>query len=135
MCEEMKLSATNFGFDGEWIADVVEKYGDDAVAVIVEAARSGLSVKFVIELIDRFGTQVLELLVNVLNQFKMTQMAATGVVVEGPIVEGVNSALTDVLIKDYLPMIIEKLLPQIMEKYGPQLIQLVVDWLLKSLQK
>lgn len=137
---EMKSSAANFGFDAAWIADVLEKWGDDVLALVIEAARNGLSVAWIVEIVDKFGPTLLEFVVSLLNRWKMAAApmgfaAGEAVVVPGPVVEGVNAAFIDMIVEKYLPLIIEKYLPIIMEKYGPQLIQFLVDMFLKNLNK
>jgi hypothetical protein len=135
--EQLKLSATNFGFDAGWVADVLEKYGPEVLAWAIELARNGLSVTFIVEVVQQFGPVLLQLLVDWLNKKNMAKaaFAAEGVVVNGDVIEGVDASFIDLIVEKYLPLIIQKYLPMIMEKYGPQLIQMLVDMFLKSLQK
>lgn len=140
MNHELKISADNFGFDAGWIADVLEKWGDETLALIIEAARSGLSIAWIVEVVNLFGPVLLEFVVELLNKWKMAAApmgfaVGESVVTPGPVVEGVNSAFIDLIIEKYLPVIIEKYLPIILEKYGPQLIQFLVELFLKSLNK
>lgn len=141
MNEEMKLSAQNFGFDATWILDLATNYGDDVLALAIEAARNGISVQFIIEVLEKFGPVLLQLLVDLLNQRKMAMAmsaARMGVAAEpvpGPIIEAVEGPFLDLIIEKYLPVMVEKYLPVIMEKYGTQLIQMIIEMFLKNLQK
>src|SRR5581483_1438427 len=101
MSEELKMSATNLGFDASWIAELVERFGQDVLTLVVEAARQGLSISLVIEIIQKFGPALLDFVVELLN--KKSMLGLTGDVVEGPTVEGVNSAFIDVIIEKWLP--------------------------------
>lgn len=133
MSEDIKLAATNFGFDGSWIAEIVAKYGNDVASLIIEAARNGLTVSFVVEIIQKFGPTLLQLIVDLLNKNNSTAFAATcnktcGVTsdVFPPVMEGVDSPIVSVLL--------DKFLPVIMEKFGPVIMQLITEQLMKLLQ-
>ncbi len=132
--DELKVSATNFGFDPSWIADVLQKYGADVLALIVEAARNGFSVSFIVELIQKFGPAVLQFIMSVFNhqqaslRMRMAAGAGTGDVVSGDVlVEGVDSSVLDVIIQQYLPIIINKYLPTLWTQFGPQIMQFIQD--------
>lgn len=129
--EELKASANNFGFDASWIADILQKYGDDILPLVIEAARNGLSIYLIAETLQKFGPKVLDFLVSLLNAHNMNRKMGSA---PGSFIEDVNSTV-DVVIEKYLPMIIEKYLPIIIGKYGPQLVQLIVELVMKSLQK
>lgn len=128
--EELRLSAVNFGFDGGWIADIMQQWGDEVLALAIEATRNGLSVGLVVEILSKFGPSVLDFFVNLLGKKKMM---AAGDVIPGPIIEGMDSAFVDLIVEKYLPQILEKFLPLILEKFGPQLMQLLAEMLLKNL--
>jgi hypothetical protein len=130
--ENLKASAASFGFDPTWIEEVLNKWGPEVLATIVELARNGFSVTTIVEVLAKFGPLILEFLVNLLNRKK--SMGLAGDVIPGEIVEGVDSAFIDIIVQKYLPMIIEKYLPMIMENYGPKIIQFIVDTILKNLQ-
>lgn len=136
-CDEMRLSASNFGFDMNWVADVLEKFGQDVLSLAIEAARHGLSATLVIEMIDKLGKGVVEFIVDILNNKSMVGMAnpMEGEIVNGPVLEGVDSSVLNVIIEKWLPLIINNYLPLILEKYGPQLIQALLDLFLKSVKK
>jgi len=134
--EELKMNAVNFGFDASWVADILDKWGAELLALAIEAARNGFSVGMIVELINKLGPALLELMVELLNRKKMMMsMAADGEVVPGPVVEGIDGAFLDIIIEKYLPMIIEKYLPLILEKYGSDLIKTLIKIFLDSLQK
>lgn len=131
--ETLKASAVGFGFDSEWVAKVIEDWGDDTLTVAIEAARHGITVPLVVEILQKFGPRVLELLVTLLNRYRL--MGVAGDVLPGQVVEGVDAAMIDVIVDKWLPLIVQKYLPMIMEKYGEQLIKWVIDFLLNSLTK
>jgi hypothetical protein len=131
---DKKLSAVNLGFDPAWIQQIIGQYGEDVLAIVIEAARNGLSIQLVVEIFTKFGPAILQLLVDFLNKKKMqTQFA--GEIVDGPVNVAVDSTLIDLLVEKYLPVIIQKYLPMIMEQYGAQLVQIFIDVLLKNFQK
>lgn len=143
MSEELKLSASNFGFDVSWIADVLTKYGDTVLALCIEAARNGFSIAFVVEILNKFGPAFLEFLVSLLtqNQAMRMRLAATSEVLTGDVVttggdliQGLDAGVIQVLIEKYMPMIIEKYLPVLIEKYGDQLMQFFVQMILNALK-
>lgn len=134
--DELKLAAANFGFDGNTIADVLEKHGPEVLSWMIEIARNGVSTQVLVEIINRFGPWLLELLALWLNKKNMmaAQFAATGEVVTGTVV-GVDTNFLDIIIQKYLPVILQQYLPMIFEKYGAQIIQVILDMLVRSLQK
>jgi len=141
MSEDLKLSASNFGFDGGWVADVLTKYGDAVLALCIEAARNGFSVAFVVEVLTKFGPAFLEFLVSLFAQHQAMRMAATGEVLTGDVVtnggdliQGLDAGVIQILIEKYMPMIIEKYLPVLLEKYGDQLMQFFVQLILNALK-
>jgi len=133
----LKEQAVGFGFDLTWVADILQNYGSDVLGIVVEAVRHGLSVKTVVDVLEKFGPALLQLLVDMLNQKAMVAhqkaMTGDGVVVNGPVVEGFEAGLLDMVIAKYLPQLLEKLLPQLLEQFGPKLIQIVLDLLTKAL--
>lgn len=124
--EDMKASAANFGFDAQWIADVIQKWGNDVLALVVEAARNGFSKDLIIEVLQKFGPLLLELMVDIINKFSMRK-AAVGEVVVGEEVSLFDASILEVVVQKYLPMI--------MEKYGEKIIQMLIDWLLNNVLK
>ena len=136
MQEQLKQSAINFGFDANWVASVPQKHNPEVLALAVEAARSGISVDVIMELIDKLGPIILQFIVEWINKKKMSASSASGAdIVTGDVIEGVDSQFIDVIVEKYLPIIIQKYLPMIMEKWGPQLIQFVLDLFMKNLTK
>jgi len=131
--EELKTSAVGFGFSDEWVAKVVEEWGDDVLTSVVEMARHGLSVEVITQLLEKFGPRLLDLLVSLLNRLRM--VGVSGDVIPGQVVEGVDAAIIDVVVQNWLPIIIQKYLPMIIDKYGEQLIKFVIDFVIKSLNK
>ena len=129
--EEMKMSAANFGFDAGWIADILQQYGADALALAIEAARNGFSIAFVVEVLQKFGPCILKFIFDLFSShqsaMRMRGMTGTGDVVTGDLIEGVNGAFIDVIVEKYLPVILEKYLPQIVEQFGPILLKLIQE--------
>jgi hypothetical protein len=113
--EELKLSAVNFGFDAQWITEITAKFGGDVLSLVVEAVRGGFSIQLVIDVITKFGPAVLEFLVNLLNNRKMnvagTEMSAVDF-----------SAIIDLIVQKYLPVILDK--------YGPQITKVLTSLIL-----
>ncbi len=136
--DTMKMSATNFGFDPAWIAQVLAKYGPDVLSIVLEAARNGLSVGLIMEVLQKFGPHALDLLISILNHKNLKRIGAD--IVDGPVVTGDNvltpadSTFIDIIIQKYLPILIQQYLPIIIQKYGPQLLQLAVDAIIQYLQ-
>src|SRR4051812_19468507 len=75
--ESLKVAAANFGLDPTWILKILAEFGSEALPIIVEAMRNGFSKETVIELIEKLGPQVLQLVVNVINQWHMMNPAGT----------------------------------------------------------
>lgn len=125
--EDLKASALGFGFDANWIADIVEKYGHDVLSLVVEAMRSGFSLAFVVEVVNKFGPVLLEFLLTLLNKKKMHALAAGEEFVVGDEVGVLDWALIETLIKKYLPIIVEK--------YGDAIVKFIVDWITNTFLK
>lgn len=127
--DELKMSASNFGFDAGWIADILQKYGTDALSLAIEAARNGFSVAFIVEILQKFGPAILEFILSLFTRhqaaLRMRGMAGAGDVVTGDIVEGIDASFLDLIIQKYLPVIIEKYLPTIFEKFGPMIMEFI----------
>lgn len=121
----LKESAVGFGFDVNWVADLVQQYGDDVLGVVVEAMRSGFSVAFVVEIVQKFGPVMLEFLLNLLNKQKL--LAASGEVVVADEVGILDASIIETLLQRYLPVILEK--------YGDQIIKFILDWVVNNLLK
>jgi len=140
--DELNLSATNFGFDPTWVADILLKHGEAALKLAVEAARNGFSISLVIEILQKFGPALLQLLVDVFvkKQAAMRMGEGTGVIVPGDVVQGdgilgVDASLLNVIIEKYLPMILEKYAPAIWTTFGPIIVQFVESNLQTILDK
>jgi hypothetical protein len=129
--EELKLSASNFGFDPSWIADILQKYGADVLALAIEAARNGFSVAFVVEVLQKFGPALLQFILDVFSHhqasLRMRNITGSGDVVTGDVIEGIDTSFLDVIIQKYLPIIIQKYLPAIWTQFGPAILKFVQD--------
>jgi hypothetical protein len=132
--DELNLSAANFGFDPTWVADILSKYGEDALTLAIEAARNGFSISLVIEVLQKFGPALLQLLVDVFAHkqaaMRMAMGEGTGVILPGDVVQGdnvlgIDASLLNVLVEKYLPIILEKYTPAIWTAFGPIIVQFV----------
>ena len=109
--DTLKASAVGFGFDPSVIADIVEKFGPEALSLVVDALRNGFSLSFVMETVNKFGPAVLEF---ILSLFQAKTMNLAGNDVSGDL----NPLIIQILVEKYLPAL--------MEKYGPQIIKAIV---------
>lgn len=119
--EDLKNSALSFGFDMAWITELINKYGDDVLNLVLEGVRTGLTKEFIIEVLGKFGPIVLELLVNLVNNWKLVQGVAP--------VEQLNFD------SQFFQVLVEKYLPMLFEKYGEQLVAAIVEFLLNVMRK
>lgn len=123
----MKASATNFGFDPTWIADILQKYGADVLALAIEAARNGFSISFIVEILQKFGPAVLQFLLSVFTHHQAS-LRAVGDVIPGNVIEGtdvtkIDASVLEIIIQQYLPLIIQKFFPSIWTQFGPIITQ------------
>lgn len=127
--DDLKVSASNFGLDVQWVADLLAKYGPTALALAVEAMRLGFSKEFVMELFTKFGPMIMELLVQLWN----SKLGDSGEIVTGDVVvaDQVNAFLF--LLEKYLPVLIDKYLPALMEKYGKPFVQMLVQAIIDAM--
>lgn len=137
MTEELKASAVGFGFDISWIGDLIGKWGNDVLGLVVEAVRSGFNRELVVDILEKFGPLVLELLVNMFNKKKMhmTAAAAGGPVVVADEISVFDASIIETLVQRYLPQLIERYLPMLLEQYGDRIVQWVVDWILNNMRR
>ena len=131
--EALKVSAMELGFDGDWIADVLETWGDEILSAVVDIARNGISVDFIVETLRKFGPLLLDFVSGLLN--RRTSMGLTGEVVPGAVAQGINSAFLDTLVEKFMPQILEKILPELLDKFGSKIFEFLTKWLLNLLNK
>jgi hypothetical protein len=125
MSEELKLAASNFGFDSGWVADILTQWGPEVLAVCVEAARNGLSVTLITEIVTKFGPALLQLIVGMWQHQNMAaapchkgadcckhKAALAG---DLPVLVGADASLITVLVQQWLPVILQKFGPVIMQ--------------------
>ena len=67
---ELVHEARAVGFNPSWIAQVLEQYGPDILALSIEAVKNGLSVQLVLEILATFGPPLLHLLIDWLKKKK-----------------------------------------------------------------
>lgn len=133
--EELKASAENFGFDPNWIAELLAKYGSDVVACVVEAVRQGFSKEFVVEVISKLGPPVLQLLILLLNQPKMMRSAQADQT-SGDLIPAIGTDINIlvVLVQQYLPNLLNTYMPIIVQQYGPEITQFIVNTIVSVLE-
>lgn len=127
--EESTQAALGFGFDTQWIADILKDYGQTVLDLVLEAMRGGFSKELVLEIISKFGPLVLEFLVNLLNRKKMAM--TSGLSMTDANINDQMAAFIDI---SFIETIVQKYLPLIIEKYGPVIVQAILDYLLKMVQ-
>lgn len=127
--ETLKTSAMSFGFDFEWITNLVTQWGDDVLALVVEAVRGGFTKEVVVNILEKVGPLALELIVNLMNKMKIHRGFAgpDGALVVGEEVRLFDASIIETLVQRYLPIL--------MEKYGDKIVQLVIDWIIKAIAK
>lgn len=132
--EELKVSAQALGLDEAGVADILEKWGSDVLAVCVEAARSGFSPVWVMNTLTRFGPTVLEFFTDLWNHNGMVAAASVeqGVVLGDLKVTPENLEMFDGAL---IQKLAEKFLPMLMDKYGERILELIVEAILNSLKK
>lgn len=133
------VSAQSFGFSAEDVDAVRAQHGDEVLSLMTEAARSGFSIGFVMDILKRFGPAVLQFLYELWNEQVMAagvaaQSSGEAIVLEGPLVQGVQEGIVNMLLNKLLEQL-PNLLPVLLEKYGDQVLKLIVDTLLKVLAK
>lgn len=128
--EELKLSAVNFGFDSQWIADLLQKYGQDGLALAIEAARNGLSTQLITEVMQKFGPDLIQFLLNLQNNHK--SFAPMGMAADAKGFLGLDSGvLLDTVQQQFGNGLLQKLLQQ----YGPQIAQILIQVLMANMKK
>lgn len=132
--EEIKLSAVNLGFDTSWIADVLTGYGQDVLSLAVEAARNGLTVGLIIEIVQKFGPSLLQLIVNLIQHRHSMAFAASEAEVFPPVPPTVPGPVLPSMDSSLVTVIIQQFLPTILEKFGPTLIQALIQVVTEMLQ-
>ena len=58
--DAVKVAAQNFGFENYMISGILDKFGPEVLSLLVEAARSGFSVTWIVDTLNRFGPNVLQ---------------------------------------------------------------------------
>ena len=127
--ETLKLSAQNFGFDTNWIAELISKYGADILALVVEAARNGFSIALVVEIMSKFGPDLLQFVLDLFNTKKMEAVKFGEVF---PPTDG-SMPLPGGMMDSILINLVQKYLPIIMEKYGDQIMKMIIDAIIKAI--
>jgi hypothetical protein len=105
-------SATDFGFDPQWVADMVAKYGDDVLPLILEAMRLGFTKEFVMDTVSKLGPVLLDIIVTLKNKQRM--MASGDVAVDAG---SISVTLVEILLN----------------KFGPEIIAMLKQWLIDHL--
>lgn len=138
-----KLSALglNYGLSAAEIADIIQKYGEQALQLIVDGIRYGLTKEFLVRVLKFFGPLLLEFIVSsaqmrFLASPKALQSSITTeetgtklgdtwrlapVIIEGEEVDAFDAE------SSFWQVLIDKFLPILIEKYRDQIIQLLLD--------
>jgi len=58
--DSVKVAAQSFGFEESMISGILERFGPEVLSLLVEAARSGFSVTWIVDTLNRFGPNVLQ---------------------------------------------------------------------------
>jgi hypothetical protein len=133
----LKESATNFGFDGGVIADILNKFGPDVLTLMVEAARNGFNVEWVVSTLNRFGPNVFQFFVDLWGKNMAVAPVAMsiGELAVGEVQQGVvlNAEVIQTMDANFMTTLMDKYLPEMMDKFGPQFIDLLMDAIVKAL--
>jgi hypothetical protein len=132
--DEMKVGALSFGFNIDWVTQIMDTYGPEILNLVLEASRNGISKDFIMEVLGRFGPILLGLLVDLLQQRKMKFAAMDGAVIDGTMV-GEEVGFMMLLLERFLPQLVEKYLPMLMETYGDKIVQMLMELILNSVKK
>lgn len=129
--ETLKESALAFGVSADVIANYLEKYGPKALSMVVEGLRYGLTLSFIMELMSVFGPAVLDLLLAVLGQSKMSSADGAETTCE------ISTSCENMgfIGQGIITVLLVKYLPILLARYGPEVIGIVFDWLSKVLKK
>jgi hypothetical protein len=112
MAEDLKVAATGLGLDANTIADILEKYGPEVLAMVVELLRNGFSTTFIMELVQ-LGPDVLQIIVNLFNSSVMKKYSAMSP--EQLKISAVSLGFDPSFIL------------QILQQYGPQAVALAIE--------
>lgn len=135
--QALTVSTQSFGFSQEDVDAVRAQHGDEILSLMTEAARSGFSVGFIMDILKRFGPNVLQFLYDVWNQQVMAagfaaQAQGESVILEGPLTQGIQDGIVNMLVQKLMEQL-PNILPALIEKYGDQILKLVIDLILKTI--
>lgn len=132
---EIKGAAENFGLSPEFIAECLNKYGPEVLAVCIEGLKNGFSVGFVIELVRLFGPVVLDFVLSLFRNSNksMHLSAAQGL---APSDQTLADFLNDKNAANFGPilmqLLVEKIIPYIIKNYGEQITKALIESLQKA---
>ncbi len=126
--EAVKLSAANFGMDPSVIAEILATWGPAVLATVVEALRSGFSVAWVMDMLNKFGPVILKWIVGLFNQKKM--LAASGVADGFP----PDAKPEQQVSASLLVVMLEQILPIIFQQFGPAILKAIEDAIMNALK-
>jgi hypothetical protein len=125
--EAVKLSAANFGMDPSVIAEILATWGPAVLATVVEALRSGFSVAFVMDMLNKFGPFILKWIVGLFNQKKMLEASGVADVFppDAKPGEGVSASI--------LVSMLEQIIPIIFKQFGPAILKAIEEAIMNAL--
>lgn len=129
--ENLKNIAVAAGFTQDFIAEVLEKLGPDALQLLVDGVKNGFSVDFVTQALKKLGPTVLQLILELVTHLTSTQSPVGVKVGAGELIQGEE---VGILNGEIISIFVQKLLPVLLAKFGPQIEKLLLDWLTQFIQ-
>lgn len=130
--DDMKNNAISRGMAANDVTDLVSKYGPEVLSTISEGLRSNFSVSFIMEMIKKFGPNVLDFLLTMFSDIKMqaNYQSENNLGLGSLSKEQVQEILKDqkmggistVLLK----LVVKNILPKIVELYGQDILDAIV---------
>lgn len=127
-CESLKMNAMELGFSSEYIADLLDRWGSEVLATVIELARNGLSTDFIVETLKKFGPFFLELFVDFINRKKSLGYGACEM--SPCAAKEMNEVVFALMLEKGMPKLAEAFLPDLWEKLKPVLTELLTRLLL-----
>jgi hypothetical protein len=125
--QPLTLTATNLGLSPADVADVVAKFGEPVLQLIVQGLRGGLTWSFLKSILDTLGP----LFVGFAVQAYTSSTHLFGATAPSPIIEGTQVGAGPFL--NILLKLLADYLPQLVQQYGPQIIDAVIKILVDAL--
>jgi hypothetical protein len=112
---ELVNYAVSAGLDKQWVSDLVSRYGEELLQVVVQALQAGLTPDLIVRIVQDFGKLGLEVYMHMkLASVKMGASAGD------PLVPAEMSVTPDA-------MLLKGLLKMLLTSYRPQIKELLVS--------